>query len=232
MDFKSKIFERDEFKGIYEGSGSIVINGKFDGTLIIDEVVINPSGEFFGKIISKSLIVEGKINADVETEIIHIKQNGNVEGDLIYRQIKIDSGGLLKSSKVLKMSDKKSLKRFYAKWFYMEINYENFLKFKIAIGTILSVKDNLKAINPSYILEINFGNEIGIKKSSAQIKNYSKENLINRQIVAVINFPIKRIAGVKSEVLVLGAITDNGVKLLNVEKQTENGSLIRWPKKN
>jgi tRNA-binding protein len=85
----------------------------------------------------------------------------------------------------------------------------------------------LKARKPAYILTIDFG-ELGEKMSSAQITdNYSKAELIGKQIIAVVNFPAKRVAGVKSEVLVLGAVTnDKGVVLLEPNLPVENGNRI------
>ena len=89
-----------------------------------------------------------------------------------------------------------------------KIIFEDFSKVRIIIGTILEAELNPKANKPAYILKIDFGN-YGIKTSSAQItKNYSKDNLIGMQISAVVNFPIKKIAGIKSEVLVLGVISE------------------------
>ena len=108
----------------------------------------------------------------------------------------------------------------------MEINFKNFSKFEIKVGTILSVENNLKAKKSAYVLEIDFGENDGIKKSSAQITNYSVDNLLGRKVVAVTNFPKKNIAGIISEVLVLGAITDYGVKLLNVDDSIKNGTLV------
>ena len=108
----------------------------------------------------------------------------------------------------------------------MEISFENFIKFKIVVGTIISVKNNIKARKPSYILKINFGEKIGIKKTSAQITNYDFDVLLDRQIVAVTNFPSKNVAGVESEVLILGALTDMGVKLLKIDEKIQNGTMI------
>ena len=108
----------------------------------------------------------------------------------------------------------------------MEINFENFSKFKILVGTIISVSKNEKAKKPAYILEIDFGKDLGIKKTSAQITNYTFEDLLNTKVVAVTNFPNKNIAGVISEVLVLGAVTGDGVKLLKTDKNVENGTLV------
>ena len=85
------------------------------------------------------------------------------------------------------------------------ITYKEFDLVDIRVGTIISAKENLKLKNPSIILKIDFGEEIGIKKSSAQlIKNYKSEDLINKQIAAVVNFKPKQIGNLISEVLVLG----------------------------
>ena len=108
----------------------------------------------------------------------------------------------------------------------MEINFENFIKFNIQVGTIIDVKENIKAKKPAYVIDIDFGEKDGIKKSSAQITNYSKNELLNRKIVAVTNFSKKNIAGVLSEVLILGAITDKEVKLLGVDSNVKNGTQI------
>ena len=108
----------------------------------------------------------------------------------------------------------------------MEINFENFIKFNIQVGTIIDVKENIKAKKPAYVIDIDFGEKVGIKKSSAQITNYSKNELLNRKIIAVTNFSKKNIAGVLSEVLILGAITDKEVKLLGVDSNVKNGTII------
>ena len=123
------------------------------------------------------------------------------------------------------MSDQKTLKSKVLKS-QMEINFENFIKFNIQVGTIVDVKENKKARKPAYIIDIDFGEKDGIKKSSAQITNYKKNELLNRKIIAVTNFPQKNIAGVLSEVLILGAITDKEVKLLGVNPNVENGTKI------
>ncbi|WP_026839432.1 tRNA-binding protein [Gillisia sp. JM1] len=110
----------------------------------------------------------------------------------------------------------------------MEISWADFEKVEIRVGTILSVQDFPKANRPAYILEIDFGNELGIKKSSAQITNrYTKEDLLEKQIVAVVNFPKKQIANLMSECLVLGAVgVKNDIVLLNPDFQVENGLRI------
>ena len=89
------------------------------------------------------------------------------------------------------------------------VKYEDFEKIEILIGTILEVKINEKARKPAYVLKIDFGEKIGIKQSSAQITNYSFEELLQKQIIAVCNFEKKNIAGIESEVLILGAINEN-----------------------
>lgn len=109
-----------------------------------------------------------------------------------------------------------------------EIDFQQFLDVKIATGTVTDAKPNPKARIPAYILTIDFG-DYGVKQSSAQLTdNYDTDTLLNKQIVAVINFPSKRVAGVKSEVLVLGAVCDDqGVVLLEPTKKVNNGVLIR-----
>ena len=107
------------------------------------------------------------------------------------------------------------------------IKYEDFQKIQILIGTIKTAEINKKARKPAYVLSIDFGPEVGIKISSAQITNYSIEELINRQIVAVCNFENRNIAGVESEVLVLGAINEREkVILLEPRQLVNNGSAI------
>ena len=109
-----------------------------------------------------------------------------------------------------------------------QITYDIFDKVDIRIGTVLSVKKNIKARKPSLIIEVDFGNEIGIKQSSAQITHYySEESLKGKQVIGICNFPEKNIAGVKSEFLVLGAIEEDGkVVLLNPSQKTKNGLKI------
>jgi len=107
------------------------------------------------------------------------------------------------------------------------IKYDDFEKVKILTGTILEVTENVKARNPAYVLKIDFGEKLGIKFSSAQITNYSINELINRQVVAVCNFEKKNIAGIESEVLVLGSIDqDNKVILLQPDILVKNGSPV------
>ena len=107
----------------------------------------------------------------------------------------------------------------------MEINYEDFRKVDIRVGTVLSLRKNEKAHQPALVLEVDFGKEIGIKTTSAKITHYyNPDNLVGEQIIAVCNFPIKNIAGVESEVLVLGAVEEDGkVVLVHPSKNVANG---------
>ena len=107
------------------------------------------------------------------------------------------------------------------------IEFRDFMKIQLVVGTIEEAQVNEKAKKPAYVLKIDFGQKIGKKISSAQITNYTIDELINRQIVAVCNFEKKNIAGVESEVLVLGAINEqNEVILLKPEFKVQNGSII------
>ncbi|MDX1427138.1 MAG: tRNA-binding protein [Salegentibacter mishustinae] len=107
----------------------------------------------------------------------------------------------------------------------MEISWKDFEKVEMRIGTITEVSDFPEAKNPAYKMLIDFGEEIGQRKTSAQItKRYKKEELLDRQIVAVVNFPKKQIANIMSECLVLGAVgEDNDIVLLNPDFKVENG---------
>jgi len=106
------------------------------------------------------------------------------------------------------------------------INYEDFLKVDLRVGTIIDVQEFPEARIPAYQLIIDFG-DLGTKKSSAQITDaYKKSDLINKQIVAVVNFPKKQIAKFMSECLVLGAVNSDLVVLLNPEEAVKNGSVI------
>ncbi len=107
------------------------------------------------------------------------------------------------------------------------VKYEDFEKIEILVGTILEVKINEKARKPAYVLIIDFGEKVGIKQSSAQITNYSIEELLQKQIIAVCNFEKKNIAGIESEVLILGAINENKeVILLHPQQKVDNGSNV------
>lgn len=110
----------------------------------------------------------------------------------------------------------------------MNIDWDDFEKLDIRVGNILSVHDFERAKKPAFQLEIDFGEKIGIKKSSAQITvHYAKQDLINRQVIAVVNFEPKNIAGFMSECLVLGIYDENkDVILLKPDKAAANGLKI------
>lgn len=110
----------------------------------------------------------------------------------------------------------------------MTINWDDFEKIDMRTGTIIEVNDFPKARKPAYQLSIDFGSDIGIKRSSAQITaHYKKEDLLHRQVIAVVNFPPKQIAGFVSECLVLGVYDENkDVILLILERGTKNGQKI------
>ena len=109
-----------------------------------------------------------------------------------------------------------------------QITYDIFDKVDIRIGTVISVKKNEKARKPSLVVEVDFGKEIGIRQSSAQITHYyNEEGLQGKQVIGICNFPEKNIAGVKSEFLVLGAIEEDGkVVLIHPSQPVKNGLKI------
>ena len=106
-----------------------------------------------------------------------------------------------------------------------QITYDIFDKVDIRLGTVISVKKNEKARKPSLVVEVDFGKEIGIKQSSAQITHYyNEENLKGKQVIAVCNFAEKNIAGIKSQFLLLGSIdTEGRVTLVHPSQLAENG---------
>ena len=107
------------------------------------------------------------------------------------------------------------------------IRYDDFEKVDMRVGTIMKAEVNPRARKPAYSLTIDFG-PLGVKQTSAQItKRYDLKDLVGRQVMAVTNFPPKKIAGFKSEVLVLGAVPGEGdVVLLNVDEGVPNGTRI------
>ena len=106
-----------------------------------------------------------------------------------------------------------------------QITYDIFDKVDIRVGTVVSVKKNEKARKPSLVVEVDFGKEIGVKQSSAQITHfYNEGNLKGKQVIGVCNFAEKNIAGVISQALILGAIDKEGkVILVQPSQEAENG---------
>ena len=106
-----------------------------------------------------------------------------------------------------------------------QITYDVFNKVDIRLGTVISIKKNEKARKPSLVVKVDFGKEVGIKQSSAQITHYyNEENLKGKQVIAVCNFAEKNIAGVISQVLILGSIDSHGrVTLVHPSQKAENG---------
>jgi tRNA-binding protein len=109
-----------------------------------------------------------------------------------------------------------------------EIPFSDFLKVDIRVGTIVSVEDFPEAKKPAFILMIDFGSTIGIKKSSAQItQNYSKESLLGRQVAAVVNFAPRQIGRIQSQVLTLGFADESAqVVLFAPDQKVPNGSRL------
>ncbi|MHA7944708.1 tRNA-binding protein [Formosa sp. 3Alg 14/1] len=106
------------------------------------------------------------------------------------------------------------------------IIFEDFSRVDLRVGTILEVREFPEARKPAYQLTIDFG-DLGIKKTSAQITTlYTKSELLNRQIVAVVNFPRKQIAKFMSECLIMGAVAGKDVMLLRPEQQVKNGTSV------
>ena len=112
-------------------------------------------------------------------------------------------------------------------WINMEeISWNDFTKVDIRIGKIIDVSDFPEARKPAYILTIDFG-KLGTRKTSAQVTNYTQTELLDRDVVAVYNFPPKQIGPIMSEVLVLGGVEENGtVRLLKPDPDCELGSRV------
>jgi tRNA-binding protein len=109
-----------------------------------------------------------------------------------------------------------------------EISYDDFERVDIRVGTVVSAEPNPKARKPAYILKVDFGPAIGVKKASAQATvHYRPEDLVGRQVAAVVNFPPKQIGPLVSEILVLGFPDANGgVVLVGVDKPVPNGGKL------
>lgn len=105
--------------------------------------------------------------------------------------------------------------------------FDDFMKLDIRVGTIVEAKVFEKAKKPAYQLVVDFGEEIGMKKSSAQItQQYSADELVGKQVLAVVNFPPRQIANFMSEVLVLGTYSEGGVVLIIPDKEVKNGDKL------
>ncbi len=106
-------------------------------------------------------------------------------------------------------------------------SFVDFLKLDIRVGTIVSAKNFEKARKPAYQLEVDMGEELGIKRSSAQITDhYRPEELVGKQVLAVVNFPPRQIANFFSEILVLGTYSEGGVVLIRPDKPVKNGDKL------
>ncbi len=108
------------------------------------------------------------------------------------------------------------------------LEWGDFQKVELRVGTIIAVEDFPKARNPSYILKVDFGASIGIKKSSAQITDlYSKESLVGKKVIAVTNFPPKQIGPIMSECLVTGFHREDGSVVLSIpDLDVPNGTRL------
>lgn len=109
-----------------------------------------------------------------------------------------------------------------------EISWADFERVELRVGTIVAVAEFPKARKPAYQLKIDFGNELGVRQSSAQItSHYTREELIGKQIIGVVNFPRKQIANFMSECLVTGFADENGdIVLSTVERKVPNGAKL------
>jgi tRNA-binding protein len=107
------------------------------------------------------------------------------------------------------------------------IEWNDFTKVELRVGTVISAEEFKQARAPAYIITVDFGDEIGVKKTSAQVTNlYKPEQLIGKQIIGVVNFPAKQIGPMKSEFLLTGFYREDGVVLAVPDMQVENGSKI------
>ena len=107
-----------------------------------------------------------------------------------------------------------------------EIGFDDFLAVDIRVGRIVEVEDFPEARKPAWKLRVDFGEEIGVKRSSAQITNYPREELEGRLVLGVVNFPPRQVGPVRSEVLVLGTYSDGKVLLLSPEPHAQLGDVV------
>lgn len=105
--------------------------------------------------------------------------------------------------------------------------FDDFMKLDIRVGTVTEAKFFARARKPAYQLSVDFGGEIGVKRSSAQItERYKPEELVGKQVLGVVNFPPRQIADFMSEVLVLGTYSEGGVVLITPDKPVKNGDKL------
>ena len=102
-----KIKQDSHFKGSYAGLGDLELNGSLEGTLKVKNLHVKKSGVFVGFLTADNIVVEGDVNADIQTQNLHLKSSGTINGEIVYRDIIIDSGGILKSSMVQNVSSRK-----------------------------------------------------------------------------------------------------------------------------
>ena len=107
-----------------------------------------------------------------------------------------------------------------------EVTFDHFMAVDIRVGRIVEVEEFPEARRPAWKLRIDFGPDLGIKRSSAQIRQYPREALADRLVIAVVNFPPRQIGPMRSEVLVLGTYSDEGVLLLNPEPGAVPGERV------
>jgi tRNA-binding protein len=107
-----------------------------------------------------------------------------------------------------------------------EITFDDFMRVDMRVGRIVEVEDFPEARKPAWKLCVDFGPEIGVKRASAQIKNYEREQLEGRLVIGVVNFPPRQIGPVRSEVLILGTYSEAGVLLLSPEPNAAVGERV------
>jgi tRNA-binding protein len=107
-----------------------------------------------------------------------------------------------------------------------EIDFDQFLAVDLRVGRVTAVDDFPEARKPAWKLRIDFGDEIGVKRASAQVKNYAREELEGRLVIGVVNFPPRQIGPVRSEVLILGTYSEAGVLLLSPEPDAALGDRV------
>ncbi len=105
-------------------------------------------------------------------------------------------------------------------------SFEDFRRLDIRVGRIVEVEDFPEARRPAWKLRVDFGPEIGVRRSSAQVTNYGRDELVGRRVVAVVNFPPRQVGPVRSEVLVLGSYSAEGVLLLSPEPRAALGDRV------